>query len=291
MGNKKRRNRPPIHTSQAKNKPIVNDRHPIKSNFRLALARTFSSGWVQNSGVAFLLSVVAVIGAVMTSTQIKTAIIFFAGAGTIFLWIFAAEMIRSLTPEIPPFAFAMEFTYKGETRDATQMYARYGQFLSPIPIAMYVRLVNQQDVPASITKFKMEVEEEKRFWFLPNKWMRTVTIRDTMPLLWLSGNPRVYKEMQVGGGYLESIMENHVLAPHETIHGWVLLDVPAEFDTAPQPPIYRISIKDSEGHSVTLMQPTPMTFDENLGPTRTWTFLKVVDVSQCEMKHLADMHQ
>src|SRR5216684_1158536 len=84
---------------RSKKRPKINHKKAAKDNdlpneIRRAASYAFSSGWVQNSGIAFLLALIALIIAMTTSTQVKAAALAFAGAGTLFLWILAAAMIK-----------------------------------------------------------------------------------------------------------------------------------------------------------------------------------------------------
>ena len=64
------------------------------------LERALSSGWVQNSGVAFLGAFILLVVAMVTSTGVKAAAVGFACFGTVFVWILAAAIIkRSATAE------------------------------------------------------------------------------------------------------------------------------------------------------------------------------------------------
>jgi hypothetical protein len=68
----------------------------IRLKVRLAAASShaFSNGWVQNTGVTFLVVVIGLIVAMATSTQVKSAAITLAAVGTALLWIIAIIIIR-----------------------------------------------------------------------------------------------------------------------------------------------------------------------------------------------------
>lgn len=83
----------------SKQRPRTNHKKTGKDNdlpseIRKAISYASSSGWVQNSGIAFLLALIALMIAMTTSTQVKAAALAFAGAGTVFLWILAAAIIK-----------------------------------------------------------------------------------------------------------------------------------------------------------------------------------------------------
>lgn len=69
------------------------------NKLRVARSQAFCNGWVQNSGVVFFLVSVALIVAMTTSTQIRAAALTFACVGTLFVWIVAWVVIRSIAQE------------------------------------------------------------------------------------------------------------------------------------------------------------------------------------------------
>jgi VIT1/CCC1 family predicted Fe2+/Mn2+ transporter len=96
---KKKHNKHPGEGTQAEEEHPTGHEHHNNLDLRDAVAHAFSSGWVQNSGVLFAASVIALIVAVVFSSQIKTAAISFALAGTFFLWILAAVTIKYAAQE------------------------------------------------------------------------------------------------------------------------------------------------------------------------------------------------
>jgi hypothetical protein len=64
-----------------------------------AIHKSLHSGWVQNASIAFILTIVALVVAMATSTGVKAAAITLALVGTISLWIFAVSIIRHTSHE------------------------------------------------------------------------------------------------------------------------------------------------------------------------------------------------
>jgi hypothetical protein len=88
--------------SKAKSKEAsIDNNSPYENELRKVVSHAFSSGWVQNSGIGFALILIALIGAIMTSTQVKAAAITTALAGTLFLWILAGVVIKYATESKP----------------------------------------------------------------------------------------------------------------------------------------------------------------------------------------------
>jgi hypothetical protein len=85
--------------SRSKRQPKAKYKEAVKDNdlpneLRRTVGRAFLSGWVQNSGIGFLLALLALIIAMTTSSQVKVAALTSAGVGTLFLWILAAAIIK-----------------------------------------------------------------------------------------------------------------------------------------------------------------------------------------------------
>jgi hypothetical protein len=94
MGRKKNNKRFKQTTGTKRKKAGVEDDLPHAAKREGVIAHAFASGWVQNSGVAFLVALVALAVSIMTRTQIKAATLTFAFSGTAVLWILAAAIIK-----------------------------------------------------------------------------------------------------------------------------------------------------------------------------------------------------
>src|SRR5216110_1711081 len=94
----------PKKDTGARNVQTSRDKDSDAPGLRTPVSRAFASGWVQNSGVASLIALIAFIVAVVTSTQIKAAAITFALVATAFSWILAASVIKWAGSENPQFA-------------------------------------------------------------------------------------------------------------------------------------------------------------------------------------------
>src|ERR1700719_986098 len=112
---------------------------------RKAITHAASSGWVQNSGIGFLFTLIALVAAIMTSTQIKTAAIVFALAGTAFVWICAGVIVKYSSDT----KGELVVTLKGNILDTSRseehspiFWIRYrgghGDTLSPLGVALYL---------------------------------------------------------------------------------------------------------------------------------------------------------
>jgi len=294
MGKKKRKKHPPKRT-QAEDEQAAENRHLDNHSLKSFVSHIFSNGWVQNSGVAFLLAFVALIASIMTSTQTKAAAIVFAGAGTVFLWIAVVAVWRYAEPEQPPpFAIKIETLWQGVGRDNTQVFCEYnGRFLSPVPIVMFLSIVNRQDIPVNVSQMRIEVQLRKGGWFLPSTWLETVAVSEYMPLVWVNDSPNPSVRMTLLGPRLETEVVQKLIQPHQTVEGWILLDVPAKFKDASSPHVYRISIKDTEGHAFTVLDQGPQETGNlhTIGTIRGFTFGNAVDISKLQIRHLGDSIQ
>jgi hypothetical protein len=283
---KKKRKKHPSKPPTTKEERSAEGDNSDNRGLRLAFIHALSSGWVQNSGVGFIFALIALIVAVEMNSQIKAAAITFAMVGTAALWILAIAVIRSSAGENPPFSVAIETAWIGKTRDATQIFCEYNQkYMSPVPIALFIRVVNNQDIPSNISQLKIEVEFERRRW-LPNTWLKTVPISEYMPLIWLNPPPTPARRLSLIGPLLHPILGGRALSPHETVRGWVLLDVPPAYDSAISPTLFRISVKDTAGRSIASLD-SGATGEENVFPDRGWGVTDDIDISRFSVKHLA----
>lgn len=217
------------------------------------------------------------------------------------IWLFFAAAVLALfaiclywqkeaTTELenPPFAVAIETSYAGRQRDMTQIGCEYNQrFLSPVPISLFIRINNLQDIRSDISEVKVEVELTKRSWVFPGTWLRTLRIPEEMPLVWMNTSTIPARRLTLLGGYLASVLESKPLEPHQTVRGWVLLDVTNQFDSAVFPRTYRISVRDTAGRKLTVLDSGP-TGEENVVPPRGFQITDVIDVTGFEVRHLAD---
>jgi hypothetical protein len=251
--------------------------------FRDAIAHALSRGWVQNCGTGVLFVFIGLIVAVILKVGVKGAAITFALAGTAFVWLVAAIIIRAVDrPENPPFSVVRETAFVWEKRDSAQIFAQYNnRYITPVPISIFFRIVNNQDIPAKVSHFKVEIELEKRRW-LPDKWIEPSLVREHMPLVWVNTPPTPPRRLLLVGPYLMTALEKPI-PPHETVWGWMLFDVPKEYDSGIRPTVFRVSVRDTAGHTYTAI--TPQSSDNIADPPRGWDTRDEVDITGFTLRH------
>jgi hypothetical protein len=276
--------RKPHKTARAE--PQHEERKPTGTNDKRG--RTMATVLVYVLPVAAAIAL-AVAGMIYSTQKILSiwmvfgAVVISALAGCLY-W----QQLEIAEANNPPFAVAIETSLVGRQRDCTQVFCEYNQkFLSPIPISLFMRLVNLQDVPSDISQLKIEVELKKRHWIFPSAWLRTRKVPEYMPLVWVNSPPTPSMSLSLVGGYLEPILESGPLQPHRTLRGWVLLDVSEKFDSAAFPPTFRISVKDTAGHKLTVLDSGP-TGEENVFPERGFQTKSPIDIRGFQIRHLAD---
>src|SRR6266700_3513248 len=196
------------------------------------------SGWIQNISAAIIVIGTAIVCAIMKMSVLKTSVITACVLLTALVWIGGVTIIRAYdrADDNPPFKADIDFSFVSTHRDATQIGAiPYSHLITPVPVLLKVRLANRQSVPATISNFSIDIELRKGSWILPSKWMRTKPIPELMPLVWRNPPPTPGMTLTLDGERLESRLSKGALAPNETIRGWVLLDVPPEYESVPQP--------------------------------------------------------
>jgi hypothetical protein len=84
----------------------------------------------------------------------------------------------------PPFSVSLETGMQGVTRDSVYLGFEYNnQYISPLPVLQYIRVVNLQSVPATIDKFEIEFQKTKRSWWIfPPTWIPTIFVPEYMQL-------------------------------------------------------------------------------------------------------------
>jgi hypothetical protein len=207
-------------------------------------------------------------------------------AGTVFIWIFVFLVLRFARDENPPFAAAFENAFIGDNRDAALIYAYTGeQEVSPVPLLFAIRVVNRQSVPATISKFTIEIEKKKGFWIFPSQWLKTVSVPDRMPLVIVNSRAEV-SSVTLANSRLEPTFRARPLRPHETVRGLVLLDVKEEFNSIPRPLIFRISLRDTAGNSFTVIGPANP--DDNMAPSTGFRVDDRLNIGEPQLRHIAD---
>jgi hypothetical protein len=184
----------------------------------------------------------------------KSQIIAGAAGLTVLVWVAAAVMISQIgTPGESPFLLSIETAWQGATRDSTQIVATFrsglGDSVTPVPIALFVRIVNRQSTPSTIDTLRVQIASGKKSLFGGLKWMDTKEVPDSLPLYWINKFPSECKPMRLVGPRLKEVLEKGAIPPHGTVEGWLLMDVPQSYDTAPSPRTYRLAAKDTENHS------------------------------------------
>jgi len=198
---------------------------------------------------------------------------------------------KAVTFEIenPPFSITVESGLTGKTRDSVVLFCEYYKnMLSPIPVALFIRIVNLQSIQADISQLQIEVELTKEKWIFPASWIEGEYIPDYMPLASLASPPSQSVRLYLVGSSLRTILESRPIQPHETVRGWVLLDMPSTYDSAVQPLVFRITVKDTAGHKFIKIHPTDEKIDENVLPERGFRWESPLDLSGYSIHHLTD---
>ena len=215
-----------------------------------------NSGWIQNICATLLVVGTAIFCGIMQMSMLRTSVITACVLVTVLVWIVGITVIRAYDSgggENPAFAVAVETSYAGNSRDASQIFFTYTQrWISPAPIALFIRIVNLQQVPTNIRLLKVEILSTKHKWF-PDSWLEPTHIPDDVALIWVSPLPTPARRLTLIGPRLIPILELRPIQPSETVTGWVLFDVPLEYDSAPQPPVFRITVRDTAGHKLSVI--------------------------------------
>jgi hypothetical protein len=187
--------------------------------------------------------------------------------------------------ENPPFAFFIQTAVIGDKR-GTQLFGEYNRtYLAQIEFILYVKLTNNLSSQSTISDVKVEVRRKKGWWIFPDRWMPTTPIYRGVRLIWVNPPPKPSQLIELEPPRLEPILDR-ALPPHETVEGCLLLDVGKEWLTAPRPPLYRFTIRDTAGNKEVIID--DVSHGGNMGNAIGFHAVDDVDVSHHTMVHLAD---
>lgn len=255
MGEKKRKKHPEKSPQANKKEASIHDDLPQKSNFSVAVSHAFSSGWVQNSTIAFLGTLIWLVVAMATNTQIKAAAITFGLMGTAALWILAFAVIRySSESKEPELVFSLLFkNFDGSRKPTSGVFwfrypSGYGDTLSPVSAALYMTVKNPRISPAYIERLEIDVQEQGKRWLS----LRHIPAEGGR-LYWIYGN--ITKAGLLNMPTLDQRIHSSI-PPGETITGWIFWAVTEEYPVSEGDKIrWRIRAKDSGGEKSEYISP------------------------------------
>lgn len=246
-------------------------------------------------GIPFVIALLLYIASVLYGTHRSTSIWMFFSAGVLCLLAVCLYWQQRVMGELenPPFAVAIETGFEHDRRDSPYIFCEYNRnMLSPVPLVLFVRLVNLQEIPANISQLTVEVERRRSRWISPSAWIATKQVPEQMPLIWRRTPPQLSLRLDLIGQRLLPLIKSRPLQPHETIRGWLLMDIGAEYDDAPRPLVHRITIKDTAGRKFTTVIGGP-SGEENILPPRGFEVdptnaANLIDIQNHTIRHLAD---
>ncbi len=241
---------------------------------------------------ATLAAILFVVFGVLYSSHKQSSLwfLFFPGlvlsaVAVTFLW----QSYLTAAIEHPPFAISVDTWIMGENRDATTFAAEYshGQF-TLVPVCLFVRIVNLQDVPATINELETSIRLSiKPSRILPNHWLELTPIPIFASLVSVNtASPQLSSHISFIGTRLDAALQSRPLNPHETLSGWLLFDAPRQYNSAPHPSAFRFSIEDTAGQSVVVMD--DLERKQNIGPAHGFALTGTVDLTNYSFSHLAD---
>jgi hypothetical protein len=246
VGKRKHKKNSELLHSQTKKETSVNDTTPHKNLLTDAIAHARSDGWIQGVGVGFLLTCIGLATAIMTSKDVKTAAISFALAGTVFVWMLAAVIIRYVKEAGPELTFSiLQSWFNGTTSpDDGFFWVRYGSSLgdtlSPASASIFVTITNPRNSPAHIENLELDVQKKGDPWvplrFIPDEGNR---------LYWIHGD--FTKSTLIEVASLDKEVHSSIPAG-ETVSGWVFWSVTVAVPLSLEDEIrWRLRAKDSGG--------------------------------------------
>jgi hypothetical protein len=190
--------------------------------------------------------------------------------------------------EHPPFSIAVETAVRGTKRDAGLFSVAYNNnLLCPVSAVLYLRIVNLQAIPADITQLTVETESSKSRWIFPASWVKGTNIPDSMPLFSVGDPQSKSLRMELIGDRIQPILSTSPIQPNQTARGWLLVDMPPAYDSSPEPELLRITVRDSAGHSFSVVTSGP-SGDENILHERGFKPAGKYDLTGYSISHLSN---
>ncbi len=148
-----------------------------------------------------------------------------------------------------PFAITIGTAFAASNRavnDGAAWYSWYqpppgGELISPIHWMMIVRITNRQPVRSQIETYRVEAKARDE------KWTRLTWMDGESGGIYkiIDGNPK--NAITLDMPKMDVILERRILAPNETVEGWVFLEYPENFIPHPDAQPFRIYVKDLGG--------------------------------------------
>lgn len=243
---------------------------------------SLSSGWLQNLLIGLVLLLIGpAVGMIVKSP--KVVILCAAGGITLVVWIVALIMIRQIAPgqrstaPSGPFFVEIEASVVHERKGftASRVFigyrSSYGDTLSPVDVSMFIKLVNLQQVPSMIERLRVEMKLDD------SEWIKLVNIPLRGSTVFWAG-PEGFKKVRKidPTNSLDYLLADRPVQPHETIRGWVYLDMPTDYFAGEGTRIqYRVTARDSAGATLVYVTPTSVS-TARVAPPGTSDYIQTI---------------
>lgn len=213
------------HKTKARQKPKAKKKEATENDEvanrrgQDAVGHALSSGWVQNSTVAFLGTIILLVVAMWTNTQVKAAAITAGLMGTVAIWVFVGVIIAFNREPLVTFSLLFKNFDGSHRADRGFFWCRYnsgfGDTLSPVPVALYINVKNLTAAPLRIEKLQGSLQKQGKKWttlrLIPSAGCR---------LYWIDSDLKKAMLLHLDG--LDERLQSNIPAG-ETIPGWLFL--------------------------------------------------------------------
>jgi hypothetical protein len=215
---------------ETKDKNAPRDDHPGNVGTRGALSHALSSGWVQNSSVAFFVAIVGLVIAMATRSQIKAAVIGVASTATLAVWIiaivfmkYAGESAFTITKRV------LFMSATGEVATSGPFWIKYrspmGDTLSPLPVSLYVVIQNEQGKALKVASLRVSMQAKG------NKWLKLTHVDARVgEVYWLGNNPRQSRQLDNQNQMLDVVLSRPIPA-NSPVEGWLFFSTREHYPT------------------------------------------------------------
>jgi hypothetical protein len=246
---KKKHKKHPEEASQAKKEDTPKDDN-LLHNIRAATLHALSNGWVQNSGVAFLLAVIALIIAMETRSQIKSAAIGFAAIGSIALWIFALVVIRyAAAKDIVVTTKFLALNTTEQAKHPGPFWIKYksplGDTVSPLPVLMYIVIHNSQATPEKIATLRVSMQAKG------DEWLQLMHVdAHEGQIFWIYDDFKKARQLEDPTTMLDFILGSSIPA-NSSVEGWLYFTTSQEYPCSPGTWMrFKFFLKDTSGKTM-----------------------------------------
>ena len=204
---------------------------------------------------------IALIVAIMNSTQVRAAAITFGLTGTLLVWFVAVLVIR-YADDSEVKRDSIRFNVKAPMvpeGDGALFWVRYKSFagdtLSPMPVAIDASITNTRSVPVTIDDISVEFREDNAGWIRFRRWQKLQHVPTLGGRIYfIYDNIKAAALLDLSGNGIDQLLEGKSLMPNIPVQGWLFFEKPNSFSGTEGTTIqWRFKTHDTAGNEYEAM--------------------------------------